>query len=206
MRLLHFDTIDSTNEEAKRLLRSGQLREPAYLLAREQTAGRASRGRRWESPKDAGIYLTVVEYPLPPGLTDATVYTLAAGVASVEAIRPVTGIDVRLKPVNDLYVNGYKLGGILTEIVLTAGSRAALLTGVGINVRRAERPVGPAAAEPVCLEEVMSPDRFQALDVEALVATLVTGIRSWHAAVSNGQAELVRKTWESYRLDAVSVG
>ena len=66
MQSFHFDTVDSTNEAAKRMIRSGELRQPAYLLALEQTAGRGSRGRRWASPKDAGIYLSVVEFPREP--------------------------------------------------------------------------------------------------------------------------------------------
>ena len=37
MRVIHFDSVDSTNEAAKRLIRNGELCEPAYLLAREQT-------------------------------------------------------------------------------------------------------------------------------------------------------------------------
>jgi biotin-(acetyl-CoA carboxylase) ligase len=86
-------------------------------------------------------------------------FTLAAGVACAEAINTLTGIEIGLKPINDLYVDGRKLGGILTESIISYEAVAngksggapeaplssaksqnpepicrALITGIGINV------------------------------------------------------------------------
>ena len=150
MQAFALDTVDSTNEQAKRLIRGGELREAGYVLAREQTAGKGSRGRFWFSPKDAGIYLSVVEIPRQRHAISTTLFTLAAGVACAEALRRTACIDVRLKPINDLYIDGAKLGGILTETVIRDGSPEAIITGVGINVRRIDRPLSNPTAPPPC--------------------------------------------------------
>ncbi len=202
MRVIHFDSVDSTNEAAKRLIRNGELSEPAYLLAREQTAGKGSRGRAWLSPKDAGIYLTVVELPRGRCHAPTTDFTLAVGVACAEALEEAAGIDVRLKPVNDLYVDGCKLGGILTETMIQNGSVEALIMGVGINVRIADRPVADDAARPVCVEELLPADRFDRFDANTLTALLVVKIRAWTALLTSGETARVKEAWEGRRLSA----
>lgn len=175
MQLFRFDSVDSTNELAKRMIREGRIRESCCVVAREQTAGRGSRGRSWVSPRDAGIYLTIVDLPSSASARNSvsasapdtkgasrprttsgsqreatgasprntTIFTLATGVACAEILRETTGLDVRLKPVNDLYLDGGKLGGILTEAIIQGDRLLALLTGIGINTHLAERNLAP---------------------------------------------------------------
>ncbi|MCO6436904.1 MAG: biotin--[acetyl-CoA-carboxylase] ligase [Phycisphaerae bacterium] len=195
MQSFHFDNVDSTNEAAKRLLRDGTIREDAFILAREQTAGRGTRGRTWASPKDAGIYLTVVQ---PAGGTPArltTDYTRAAGVACARVLAEATGLPVRIKPVNDLYLHGRKLGGILTETVVQNGSIQALITGVGINVRVATRNIADGATEPISLEEALGPIGLGNVDIKALVAAVVSSITKWQNAVRNGDDDALASAW-----------
>ena len=82
MQLLRFDRVDSTNEEAKRLLSRHELNDGGFVIAREQTAGRGSHGRTWHSPRDAGIYLSLVEVPLRRVTRLVTLHTLAGDVCS----------------------------------------------------------------------------------------------------------------------------
>ena len=187
MKAFFYDSINSTNEEAKRLIRNGTLNEPAYLLAREQTAGRGTRERRWASPKNAGIYLTIVETPFQTSVAPTGDFTLAAGIGCAEAILEIADVTVQLKPLNDLYLAGGKLGGILTEAIVQSGSVEALITGVGINVNKADRPMPADEAIPVCLEEVMQADRFRRLDINAFAASLVVKVRTWNALVASGR-------------------
>ncbi|MDO8632258.1 MAG: hypothetical protein Q7R41_17375, partial [Phycisphaerales bacterium] len=136
MQAFYFDSVDSTNDQAGRLLREGRIGDSAYVVARGQSAGKGNRGRKWASPDDAGIYLTVVDRPAhsdddPRALNPAApvllhMFTRAAGVACAEMLRERTNVDVRLKPINDLYVDGRKLGGILTEAVIEQGCIRAL--------------------------------------------------------------------------------
>jgi len=195
MQAFHFDTVDSTNEEAKRLLRAGRITGPAYVLSREQTAGKGNRGRSWCSPVDAGLYLSVVEFAPSAEAPPTTLCTLATGVACVETLRDATGLDVRLKPVNDLYLDRRKLGGILVESLVERGSIRAVILGVGINTRRAVRAIPDASVPPVCLEEVMGAGAFLRVDFSDATAGLARAIRSWNEICWQNQTERVRAAW-----------
>lgn len=173
MRGFYFDTIDSTNEAAKRLIRDGTIRQRDFVVAREQTAGKGQRGCIWNSPRDAGIYLTIVDFPTTSVDSPGAIFTLSAGLACVEVLREMTGVEVRLKPINDLYVNGCKLGGILTETVIQKQSIEALITGIGINLKVADRSIPNAKAKPICLEELLTAKQIKRLDCNELVAALV---------------------------------
>ena len=205
MQAFALDTVDSTNEEAKRLIRRGEVRESAYVLAREQTAGRGSRGRSWSSPRDAGIYLSVVELPGANAIAPTTTFTLAAGVACVEALRDIAGAFVTLKPINDLYIDGRKLGGILTETVVANEKVEAMITGVGINVRRANRELPAGAVEAVCLSDIMGPERFATLDLDELTAGLIAKIHRWNVTVFSGRAGEVRSAWDRHKIPGATL-
>lgn len=200
MQVFCFDTVDSTNEQAKRLLADGAVGELAYVTARCQTAGKGTRGRTWDSPRDAGIYLTVVQVGHDDLLPTTTAYTLAAGVACVEVLNDITGVTVYLKPINDLYLQGGKLGGILTETVTQARGVEALITGVGINLLRAERPgvIGPTPA--TCLEDLLGPLRMAEVQADELAAALAAGIGRWNRVVIEGHTDQVRRAWRQHAL------
>ena len=121
-----FDIIDSTNNEAKRLALSGA---PAgvTVIANHQTAGRGRMGRSFYSPKDTGIYFSMVLRPAIP-LEEAVSVTAAASVAVADAVESVCGISLLIKWVNDLYFEGKKVCGILTEAV-----GDAIVVGIGLN-------------------------------------------------------------------------
>lgn len=127
-----FDSLDSTNRYAK-VLASEHGQRPAVVVATYQSGGRGRLGRTFFSPK-GGLYLSVL---LPMGFTleSAQLITSAASVAALEAIEHVSGKQCRIKWVNDLYWEGKKVCGILTEGVLgvESGSLSAVVVGIGIN-------------------------------------------------------------------------
>lgn len=133
-------TVDSTNTEAKRRLRAG-LTEPLLLAAEQQTAGRGRQGRSFYSPAETGIYMTLVIHPHAP-LADTVSVTTRASVAVCRAIRRVTKLQPEIKWVNDLYLRGKKICGILAEAEsdYAAGITNSLIIGVGINVTTADFP------------------------------------------------------------------
>lgn len=196
MKAFHIDSIDSTNEAAKRMIRAGEIDGDAYVAAREQTAGRGSRGRTWLSPRDAGIYVSVVCVPRPAPTADSvdlTFFTLAAGVACSDFLVRL-GADVQLKPVNDIMANGRKLGGILTEALIEQGALQAVIIGVGVNLRPAERHLRDGGVQPICLVECIGED------ITPDAATVVTAglarhVLSWVQAALAGQSEEIRSGW-----------
>jgi BirA family biotin operon repressor/biotin-[acetyl-CoA-carboxylase] ligase len=200
----HFDSVDSTNDVAKRLIQDDQIHGRAYIVAREQTAGRGQRGRPWLSPRDAGIYLTTVDFPnaLPTPVTN--LFTLGAGIACVEALRQCAGVDIHLKPINDLYAGHAKLGGILTEAVIEREYIKALLIGIGINVRRTPRPLPAESPEAISLQDLIPPAQFWCVDEGQLVIELVDQVFLWNTVVASGDTDRVKREWERYKLSCTA--
>ncbi len=126
----YFDTVDSTNNAAKELARTGAL-EGTVVVALTQTMGRGRHNRIWESPK-GGVYMSVV---LRPGLhpKDLTRLTLLSGLAVATALNSLYDIKVRLKWPNDLMLNSRKLGGILSEMEGEAQKVNFVIVGIGLN-------------------------------------------------------------------------
>ena len=138
---IHFhDTVDSTNSQAKRLLADG-LSGEALVVAAAQTAGRGRRGRSFYSPRDTGVYMTLILRP-EGEVSDLVSLTAAAAVAVVRAIEGLTDARPAIKWVNDVYLEGKKLCGILTEAVtgLESGLVEGLVVGIGINVGTEDFP------------------------------------------------------------------
>ncbi|MBS1381549.1 MAG: biotin--[acetyl-CoA-carboxylase] ligase [Oscillospiraceae bacterium] len=130
-----FDEIDSTNLEAKRLAMTGLSR--CAVIADRQTAGRGRLGRSFYSPPGCGIYTSLLLRPRPDQLADVTLLTTAAGVAVCRALEKAAGVQAEIKWVNDLYLNGKKICGILTEGVtdFESGMIESIVIGYGVNFR-----------------------------------------------------------------------
>lgn len=137
------ERIDSTNEEARRLARAGMC-GPLWIAAREQTAGRGRLGRQWASPA-GNLYCTAL-FLEPDGIQLATRYPFAAGLAIIDALKPlVADADLVLKWPNDVRCDGAKLAGILVEAGAAEGRAVWIAAGMGLNVRAAPEGTGQDA-------------------------------------------------------------
>ena len=133
---IHFyECIDSTNTRAKEWAKSNpESRKTAIFIANEQTAGRGRRGRSFVSRGDAGIYMSILTYPDERG-ADTTAATARAAVSLCRAIESLCDCRPQIKWVNDIYLGGKKLAGILTEGEMDSeGKIAYQIVGMGINV------------------------------------------------------------------------
>ena len=140
MKYIEYKTIDSTNNEAKRLINEGKIAEPTCLSAKEQTAGRGRQGKSFFSP-DTGLYMTVV-FPVNCPISSQVTMTTRTACAVADAIEECTGKDVGIKWVNDIYTDGKKCCGILCEAVndYEQGRMKFIVIGIGINVYTKEWP------------------------------------------------------------------
>lgn len=129
-----FDTVDSTNDIAREAAVSG-CREGYFAVAEKQNAGRGRRGRSFMSPKGSGVYMSVVVRP-EFSFEESVKLTCLAAAAASECIEEISGEPVGIKWVNDLYMNGRKICGILSEGALSVenGRLDFAVVGVGINV------------------------------------------------------------------------
>ncbi|MDO4975847.1 MAG: biotin--[acetyl-CoA-carboxylase] ligase [Eubacteriales bacterium] len=131
-----FDTIDSTNEEAKRAFQRGAGDRSLYV-SEEQTAGKGRRGRNWISPKGQDVFFSFLLQPdLPP--ESASMITLVAALAGVKAVEKHTSARCQIKWPNDLVINGRKVCGILTEMSADMDQIHYVVPGIGFNLNRTE--------------------------------------------------------------------
>ncbi|MBO4324357.1 MAG: biotin--[acetyl-CoA-carboxylase] ligase [Lachnospiraceae bacterium] len=127
------EEADSTNRIAKQMGLDG-VPEGYLVIADRQTAGRGRLGRSFASPKGTGLYMSLLLRPDMPA-SEAVRITAAAAVAAAEAVNALSGADAGIKWVNDLYLNGRKICGILTESVLgSSGKPEYAVLGIGINL------------------------------------------------------------------------
>ena len=116
--ILWLAEIDSTNAEAERQLAGGRT-TPFVVLARRQSLGRGRFGRVWHSEDDGNLYASFVFRPhLEPGRM--TTFTLWMGANLCGLVAGFCNIKPGLKWPNDLYFDGRKLGGMLTEARIDA--------------------------------------------------------------------------------------
>src|ERR1700704_3829595 len=116
--ILRFDSIDSTNLEAMRQAKAGAP-EGLCIVAREQTKGRGRLDRSWQSPPDAGLYMSLVLRPRF-AMNAWPLITLMAALSVYDALMKTCELRPDIKWPNDLCVNDRKLCGILAETVETA--------------------------------------------------------------------------------------
>ncbi|ULO04916.1 biotin--[acetyl-CoA-carboxylase] ligase [Paenibacillus sp. 19GGS1-52] len=134
LRVEVFKTIPSTNEAIKTLASNGEA-EGKVILSEEQTAGRGRKGRKFFSPRGTGIYMSILLRPKLSAL-ESILLTTSAAVAVALAIESVSGKDTQIKWVNDVFMDGKKVCGILTEasMSLENGWLDYAVLGIGINV------------------------------------------------------------------------
>ena len=128
-------TAPSTNARVREKANQG-CPEGCVIVACEQTAGRGRYGRQFFSPVDSGVYLSLLLRPTAYSPQQATCLTAAAAAAMCQAIEAVTGQQPGIKWVNDIFLHGKKVCGILTEaaVGLETGTLNYMVLGAGVNL------------------------------------------------------------------------
>jgi BirA family transcriptional regulator, biotin operon repressor / biotin---[acetyl-CoA-carboxylase] ligase len=133
-RLVAFDAIDSTNEEARRRAREGAA-EGLLVWAKEQSAGRGRRGRSFASPR-GNLYMSVLLRPTRLAV-EAAQLSFAGALAVGDAAAALLPDAARLcyKWPNDVLIDGRKLSGVLLESQAAGEGRLDwLVLGMGVNL------------------------------------------------------------------------
>lgn len=131
-----FHQIDSTNIKAREMAQTAEYSQnDCLIVASEQTAGRGRLGRSFFSPDRTGLYMSLLLHP-KCAASESILITTAAAVAAARAINHVSGKNPQIKWVNDLYLDGKKICGILTEaqFSLENSSIDFAVLGIGFNV------------------------------------------------------------------------
>lgn len=188
-RVVVFDSVGSTMDVAHDMADAGA---PAgtLVLADEQLSGRGRAGRRWQSGRGAGVWLTLIERPID--VVAIRVLSLRIGIRLAPVLERYTTDRVLLKWPNDLFVGTGKLAGVLTEARWKESRPDWVAIGVGVNLHPPDLDP-PAAA----LSSVTRP---------ALLGELIPAIRAAAHAVGSltareldefGRRDLARGRWAS---------
>lgn len=169
-----YDTLDSTNAEARRRAESGD-GGPVWITAAEQTAGRGRRGRDWSTQRGNLAATLLMVTDRPPG--EAAQLSFVAALAACDLADACLGPGAaRLKWPNDVLLHGRKAVGILVE----SGTRPAgdlwLAVGIGVNLRHAPQDVERPAAAFADHMAGPAPEPRVALDI------LATAFERWRSA------------------------
>ncbi len=128
-----FQELDSTNNYAKQLGLKGT-NENALIIAKSQTGGRGRMGRTFYSPNSTGLYFSILLFP-NFSAEKSLFLTVMASVAVAETIMEYDKNDVKIKWVNDVYVDGKKACGILTEGKVNSDKNLDYaVVGIGVNL------------------------------------------------------------------------
>ena len=128
-----FDELDSTNNYLKKLGSKGE-KENQLVIALSQTGGRGRMGRSFYSPNGTGIYFSLLLHP-EFSAEKSLLLTVMAAVSVAETIMKYNSNDVKIKWVNDIYIDGKKVCGILTEGSINADKKLDYaIVGIGINL------------------------------------------------------------------------
>lgn len=130
-------TLDSTNNTARELAAEQSDKCDALIVAAAQTAGKGRMGRSFYSPEGCGLYVTLLVHP-ECDATESVKLTCAAAVAAARAIDSLRGVSPtsEIKWVNDIYLGGKKVAGILTEgqLSIESGQLEFAVVGIGFNL------------------------------------------------------------------------
>lgn len=183
--------IDSTNQYL--LERLDSMASGDACVAEYQQAGRGRRGRQWQSPFGANLYLSMF-WRLEQGPAAAVGVSLVIGIVIAEALHELGAKDVKVKWPNDLYMHDRKLAGILVELTGKTGDAAQLVIGIGINLR-----MRSSSGQSIDQDWINLQESGIDIDRNVLAANLITNLKSALAIFEQSGLTPFISRWE--RLD-----
>ena len=134
-----FNTIDSTNIYAKKIVPS--ITKNTIIISNSQTSGQGKFGKKFFSPANTGIYMTII---LKDTIKTKNVFsiTFLCALAVCKAIEKLTDIKPKIKWINDIFINNKKCCGILTECETDLKKKISknIIAGIGLNVNTMKFP------------------------------------------------------------------
>ena len=198
--IVYFDSIDSTNNEAKRIANGGCL-EGTVVISGSQTAGKGRMGRTWLSPNGTGVWMSVVLRPdLPPHKIQ--LLTLLVSCAVFDAIKQL-GIDAGIKWPNDIILDGKKVCGILLEMNSEADKINYICAGIGINVSQSENDFDTDISKTAislrmhCKKHNIIIDDIGRCDI---IKSVLVKLSDYYDAFKKGKYEFILNEWKNRNI------
>ncbi len=180
-KVMLFESLESTNLFAKELAASGKACEGDIIIALSQTYGRGRLGRSFYSPACCGVYFSIVLKPNIP-INDISLITPVAAVAVATAIEKATNKSPKIKWVNDIFLNGKKVCGILSEASFNSiGGAEYVILGIGMNLKT------PSDGYPAEIKNIAGSifEDEEVFDANCLVADIINNFFDCYKDLNN---------------------
>jgi len=188
--IFFYEKVGSTNTVASNL--AEEVAEGTVIIADTQEKGRGRLGRVWVSPPGENIYMSIILQPQIE-TKDATLITIMAAVASANALRKTTGLNISIKWPNDLICYERKIGGILTELKTDQKGILFSVIGIGINVNT------DIDAFPEDVREIATSVKNETGKLflrEEIVAEILNEIHNWYMILKAMKREVLLAEWQ----------
>ena len=190
-KIIHRDTVDSTNIVAFKLALAGE-EEGTCVIAESQNKGKGRLGRKWCSPIEKNIYLSVI---VRPPIHPSVVYpiTFLSSLAVYDTIEELTGEKPVLKWPNDVLMHGKKLCGTLLELSTEADMVRFVVIGIGLNVNMDADEIDEEIRQKA---SSLSMETRKVYERASLCGMLLSNLEKYYLRfIQKGEEEIVR-TWE----------
>lgn len=194
-RIYDIDTVDSTNNKARKVAESGG-KEGTIIVARKQVKGRGRLDRKWQSPL-GGLWFSII---LRPPVKNPTPLTVIFGAAVSMALESQVSIPCRFHWPNDILINEKKVGGILLESKFKGDEVEYVIAGIGINVNfHAHQLSGDLLVEPTTIMD----ERQEPTPMSALFASILNKLeKTYFKFLNQGPGPLI----ERYKNRCITIG
>ncbi len=156
--IIRHNRLDSTNEEAKRLIAEKKLKDKTVIITSEQLAGKGQYGSCWISETRQNLLMSIVLCPDFITIEKQFYLNIALALACANALNEYSANTVLIKWPNDLILKNRKVGGILIEQIITGQKINYCIAGIGLNINQQSFPNSlPLAASLSSLENKTFP-------------------------------------------------
>ena len=180
--IIELDTIDSTNEEAKRKL--SDIGHFTVISAKNQTSGRGQRGNTWKSNNGENLLISIVlkykESTLQIPASSQMVLSCITALSVVKTLESLN-IEAKIKWPNDIYIGDKKLCGILIENLISGMYLSSSIVGIGVNVN--QRYFEEDIPNPISIAQCIGID----MSVETVLSTLLNVFESYFVRFATGE-------------------
>jgi BirA family biotin operon repressor/biotin-[acetyl-CoA-carboxylase] ligase len=188
---IELDTIDSTNDYAKKLIRETAAREGTVILADFQTKGKGQKGGYWESDKGKNLTFSIILNPSFMDVQKEFYLSMSVSIGIVEFLSKLS-LSSKIKWPNDIYINNRKAGGILIENAIKSNIIASSIIGIGININQTEFKSSVPNPTSVSLE------LGKTVDIKDSLKILVKCLDKWINLLYSGQYTKIRARYRKY--------
>ncbi|MFN8257936.1 MAG: biotin--[acetyl-CoA-carboxylase] ligase [Bacteroidales bacterium] len=188
-KIIRLDSVDSTNNYLKEILKSGNPEEGLLVIAEEQIAGRGQAANIWLSNKGENLTFSFLLYPNYIKPINQFLISKFVCLALADLLEGHLK-NIKIKWPNDIYVKEKKIAGILIENILMGKSISSSIVGIGLNINQFEFPSGINATS-------MLLEKRQKFNTEFILQSLIDNLNNYLSMIKSNKIEEIGKAYIS---------